>query len=143
MSTARLDGSDHMWEGASIVPDPFRKKLCFPDIESLYQPVFNSENVPYHFIHEDGAMEIPDNLMNLDKDLSIGTTREDNRLNAWINHCPLAAPIPANFVAPMDMAAFHSVGPDYVGVHAPQNTLHIPSIEPLVKALQHFHVMQH
>lgn len=119
------------------------KNLCFPDIEALYQSVFNLENVPYHLIGEDGAMEIPHNLMNLDNNLSIGTTREGNRLHTWINHCPLAPPIAANFVAPMDMAAFHSVGPDYVWVHAAKNTLHIASVEPLVKALQHFHLMQH
>lgn len=117
--------------------------LCFPNIEWLYQPVFDSENVPYHLVHEDGAMEIPHNLMNLYRNLSIGTTRAGNRLNAWINHCPLAPPIAANSVAPMDMAAFHSVGPEYVGMHAPRNTLHIASIEPRVKALKHFHVMQH
>ena len=81
-------------------PNPGLKRLCFPDVKAPDQPVFHPENVTHHLVREHAAVEVPHDLMNLDDDLSLGANGEGNRLNARIDHGPLARPIAADFVAP-------------------------------------------
>ena len=89
------------------------------------------------------ALEVANDLMNLDNDLSPESTGELDRINARIDHRPLASPVAANLIASVDMAALHSICPDHILVHARKDAFHVASIEPLVKAFQDFQLIEH
>ncbi len=61
---------------------------------------------------------------------------EANGFNMGIDHGPLTCPIAAHFVATVDVAAFHAVGPSDVGLHGGENAFHVASVKAFVKAGQ-------
>lgn len=66
-----------------------------------------------------------------------------HRLHVWIKQCPLARPVVAHALMPVDEAALHSVRPDHVRTHARQNCIDPAGIEIEVCSLKQLAFVTH
>ena len=76
------------------------------------------------------AVEIADDLMHFDNDFPLGSIREFDRLDARIDHRPLACPILTHPINSVNVAAFHSICPHDVLVHGREHARQVASVEP-------------
>ena len=83
-------------------------------------------------IREEVAAEVVNDLMDFDRDFPLRSLGELKWLDVRIDHGPLACPVAAHSLASVDVAAFHSIGPDNLLVHRCEECLHIASVEPVV-----------
>src|ERR1700733_14302973 len=81
--------------------------------------------------------------MNFHNQFTFGTVGESDRLDVRIDHRPLTCPVPAHFVASVDMAAFHAICPNDILVHRCEHRLHVASVEAVVNTFEEVHVARH
>ena len=105
--------------------------------------LFTSKHVTDHFIREEVAVEVADDLMDLYNDFSIGAKGELGRLDVRIDHRPLVCPILTHSINSVYVAAFHSICPHDFLVHGREHALHVASVEPIVNTLQKLHFIRH
>jgi len=60
---------------------------------------------------EDTSVEVPDHLLDLNRDPSVGTFLDRDRVDARIDGIPLPDPIPANCFTTLEPSSFPGVGP--------------------------------
>src|SRR5262245_63125031 len=66
-----------------------------------------------------------------------------HRLDVRTDHGPLARPVLAYGLAPMDVATIHTVGPgDIIGEHG-QHAVYVPRVETFVDAPEEFNITVH
>lgn len=105
------------------------------NIEALYQAVFDEKIVGHHFVQQQIAFEIADDLMNLYQRRTIHWFADMDGINVWINRRPLARPILPNGFVTMNVPPVHTVRPRHVVGQCRKNAVYISRIEALVKVL--------
>ena len=81
--------------------------------------------------------------MDFDNHLPFGAVGERDRLDVRVDHRPLTCPVVANFVASVDMTAFHAICPNDILVHGCEDRLHVTSVEAVVNTLKEVHFVRH
>ena len=76
----------------------------------------------------------------LDNGAALGIHFNLHRLHMRVDHAPLPRPVSPHSLVPVDIAAFHPVGPDHVGMHQRQHGVELPRIEPAISGGQDFPV---
>jgi hypothetical protein len=66
-----------------------------------------------------------------------------DRLDLWIEGSELAYPIDPNFLFSMDVAAFHTVRPLYLGMHPREYRFDVTGVEIAVGILENFAFVGH
>ncbi len=87
-------------------------------------------------VEEDGAIEVPDNLMDFDDHAAGVVTRDAQGFDVRVEGLPLPGPINPHRVASVHVAALHSIGPFNGGVQAGEDGLNLPRVEISVGAGQ-------
>ena len=118
-------------------------RLYIADIETLDEPVLYLEDVDHHSVGQEIALWVTHHRMNFDNDFPLAIGRDLDGLNIGIDHRPLTLPIAAHLIASVDVATFHSICPNDVGVHGRENAFAVPAIEEGIDSSQEFHVIRH
>ena len=87
------------------------------DVHALDEAAFQRVNVLDHAIKQQLAGRISHDLMDSDDNAPCGIRFKGFRLDVWIDHAPLPRPIGAHAFMAMNHSAFHSVGPNDIGLH--------------------------
>lgn len=85
-------------------------------------------------IDQQVSFTVMNHLVNCDHESASWIRGYLEGLNMWIEDCPLPGPVIAHAFMSIDEAAFHSIRPDHVGLHAGKNRVEPASIEVTVSA---------
>jgi hypothetical protein len=113
------------------------------DVETLDQPVSHLEDVRHQSVGKEIAFKVTHHLMNFDCNFPLAVMRDLEGLDMRIDARPLAFPIAAHLIASVDVATFHSIGPNYVGLHGREDALNVAAIEEGIDPSEEFHVIRH
>ena len=113
------------------------------DIEALDQPVFDPKQVADNLIRQQIAIQVAHHLMYFHDDFPLRSGGERDRLHVRIDHGPLARPVTAYAVPPVDMSAFQSICPYDILVHGGEHRLHIALVESAVNMPEEFYFVRH
>jgi hypothetical protein len=72
------------------------------------------------------------NLMNFDNQFPLAVWRDLDGLDMRIDDRPLTFPIAAHLIAPVDVATFHSICPNHIGMHGREDSLDLATIEEFI-----------
>src|SRR4051794_7225903 len=103
--------------------------LDITDIETLDQPVSHLEDVGHQSIGQEIALWVMHHLMNFDKDFPLAVGRDLDGLDMRIDDRPLTIPIAAHLITSVDVATFHSICPNDLGMHGREDPLDVAAIE--------------
>src|SRR5271155_1052766 len=88
------------------------------------------------------AVEVADYLMDVHDDSAIGEGFETLGLDDGVNQVPLARPVFAHTLVAANSAAFHAVGPIYIGMQEEQQKIEIALVECVVGRLDQIFVCE-
>jgi hypothetical protein len=81
--------------------------------------------------------------MNFDNDFSFAVGRDLDRLDMRIDDRPLTFPIAAHLITPVDVATFHSICPNDIGMHGRENALDLAAVEKGIHSSEQFLIIRH
>jgi hypothetical protein len=117
--------------------------LRIPNIEAADRSVVDFEEVTHHVVQKEAALKIVHDLVDLDDDLAIRPLGKAHRLHMRINHLPLASPVAANGLPPMEVPPFQPVGPYDILMQSGEHGIDVARVKPVVKEIQELDLILH
>src|SRR5262249_19508504 len=94
----------------------------------LDQPAVESKTVLYHLVKNHCSLHVFHYLMDVDCHL-VPVALETLRIDARIDHLPLARPIFAHSRVPVDEPSFNSIRPSDIRMHAGQASIDVAGVK--------------
>src|SRR5215469_6130453 len=113
-------------------------KRLLADVHCQDQTVLQCVHVFDHSIEQDLAREVANYLVNSDNNPAGRVGSERLWFDVRVDHAPLASPVGADAVVPVDRAAFHAVRPHDVGSHGCECAVDIAGVKGGVCLLEQF-----
>src|SRR5579884_1523416 len=113
------------------------------DIHAPNEAAFNVIDVLHHSVGEDVALQVANELADIDNGVAGRKILDAQRLNVGIDDFPLALPVLADGRTPEHASAVHSVRPVHVGVHERENSIDIARVEGRVRRREQFRAGPH
>jgi len=88
--------------------------------------------VDHHSVGQEIALWVTHHLMNFDNDFLLAIGRDVDGLDMRIEDRSLTFPIAAHLVASVDVATFHSICPNDVGMHGGEDALDVAAIKEVI-----------
>src|SRR4051794_17091723 len=89
------------------------------------------------------AGEVVHSLVHCNDNLALRIRSKAHRLDMWIDQGPLARPVGADAIVPVDVAAVHPVRPDNVLVQDGENRFQVTGIETIIEMFETFRRVGH
>src|SRR5579863_1030334 len=106
------------------------------DVHAFDEAIPDSISVMDQGVDEQISFKIADRLVNLDDESASGIWFNMERLYMRIDRRPLASPVIAHRIYPIDVPTFHAVRPFDIRMHAREYSVHMACVEVLVDLCQ-------